>query len=74
MTHRPWPALLALALLLSACTSRSPGAAPAGGVRELKDPRTVPTAPAPSVIPSPIPALDAGRCNCAPRPCRTCTW
>lgn len=61
--------LAAGVVVLAACGGGSKrGGAGAAGVRELRDPRTVPTATVPAQIPTPIPAVMAGQAPGRPTP------
>lgn len=62
-------ALAAGALALAACGGGDQRGGPGpAGVRELRDPRTVPTATVPAQIPTPIPAIMAGQAQGRPTP------
>lgn len=60
--------LAAGVVVLAACGGGSKRGAGSAGVRELRDPRTVPTATVPAQIPTPIPALMAGQTPGRPTP------
>jgi LysM repeat protein len=53
--------LAAVAAVCVACGGGGKKGATAGAARELKDPRTVPSATVPATLPSPIPAVDASQ-------------